>query len=294
MICSKTMRLTLGEAEESFECFSNGKLGIYTSPYRAQNTAKNSDAVVCYFETVATIVGIPHNMDQQPWYNAAPDTNNYAKVVPDGNGQWFCKKNNTTYTDYVPRYVLRCRIESCNGDAWITAFNDSAVQILNNISAATLEKYKKEGDVFNYEKVFNDALFKKFVFKLRAKSKSDQYGECVAYDCLSAVPVNWSVECAHLKLQIDLLQQKENNSYARISNDECYKQDNKEEDKENNKQKAVSHSSTPAADVSDDKNVSIYSHQCSNDKVANIAEDSCDSFAFEESSPPPRKKQRTH
>ena len=74
----------------------------------------------CYFETVAAISSIVYNMDRPPRYKAATDPNNNTQIAADGNGSWFCEKNNIS--NYLPRYVLCCCIQGSDGQMCITAY----------------------------------------------------------------------------------------------------------------------------------------------------------------------------
>ena len=114
--------------------------------------------------TVASISSIVHNMDRAP-----TDPNNNAKVAKDGNGSWFCEKNNITYSHYLPRYALCCCIQGSDGQMWITAYNDHAQAILGGIEAKVVESYQQEANVSAYEKAFCHTSSKKFGFRLRAK-----------------------------------------------------------------------------------------------------------------------------
>ncbi|CAN0153383.1 unnamed protein product, partial [Ectocarpus sp. 13 AM-2016] len=62
-------------------------------------------------------------------------------------GAWQCEKCNQTHPECQRRYMLNMQISDNTGKAWVTAFNDQAVELLDNRTADELFQMKEEGNV---------------------------------------------------------------------------------------------------------------------------------------------------
>jgi replication factor A1 len=122
-----------------------------------------------YFDVVATITHIASTMEKPPWYEACQKDSCNKKVTQSDQG-YFCEKCNDTYSSFSPRYIMRLNASDNTGTKWVTAFNDSAVSIVQ-AEAKTLHGYKEEGNTVAYDDVFKKAQFATYVFTLRASMR---------------------------------------------------------------------------------------------------------------------------
>lgn len=56
------------------------------------------------------------------------------------------------------------------GGTWISLFNETAEKLLG-VPASKLHEYRTQGQEVEYEKIFQDALFKTFILRLRVKQE---------------------------------------------------------------------------------------------------------------------------
>jgi len=161
-----------------------------------------------YFSISATITSISHSQDRPPWYKACPDEKeNKYKVVEDGNGGWYCSRNNKRYDTYEPRWIIRFCANDFSGQQWMSAFNDQATSVLNGKSAREAEEYLLHGQQDEYEKIFQNACFHKHIFRVRAKSDTYQDERKVRFDVVGVQPMDINVECRDLITKIKDFQQ---------------------------------------------------------------------------------------
>merc|ERR1719189_667701 len=61
-----------------------------------------------YFDAKITVTQIPVKDERQPWYNACPSGDDCKKKVQEnGDGSWNCEKCNKSFSNYIPRWVLK-------------------------------------------------------------------------------------------------------------------------------------------------------------------------------------------
>jgi len=186
-------RRTLAEVKEM-------KLG---EDLESQHDKKKAD----YFTVVATITTISHSQDKKPWYEANPDLNcdaKNAKVQSMGDGTWRCDKNGKVYNSYIPRYILRFCATDFSGNIWMTSFNEVAEKILR-VPATEAEKMLST-DPEQYDRIFKEATFKKYVFKCKAFSDYYEDSARVRYDCIGVQLADPAMEADKLLDKIGEMQ----------------------------------------------------------------------------------------
>ncbi|KAJ3337910.1 kinesin motor protein cin8 [Gonapodya sp. JEL0774] len=124
-----------------------------------------------FFNIRGTIIFI---RNENVAYPACPSSGCNKRVTEEAPGQWRCEKCNKTYPEPFYRYILSVSVSDHTGQTWLTAFHDVGVELLG-MEAGALLKLKDNGAPGDYDAVFNDATFKMFDFRLRAKS--DTYNE---------------------------------------------------------------------------------------------------------------------
>jgi len=161
------------------------------------------------FSVLATITNIAHSQERPPWYKAAPDERKGNKVEPDGRGQYYCQKLNKTFATYVPRYVIRFCVSDFSGQQWFNAFDESATKILQK-TAREAEQMLEEGRVAEYEAIFSNACFKRYIFQVNAKAETYQEERRLRYAVVSVQPVDPVSEAKELISKISLLHRLKN------------------------------------------------------------------------------------
>jgi len=108
--------------------------------------------------------------DTTLWYCATPEEGNNAKVEEE-NGQWYCAKNQKTYSTCKRRYIISAKVADESGNCWLTMFNDDGEKLFG-YTADEMHQFR-ENDNDKFENILKEALFKSFTFKL--KSKVEEY-----------------------------------------------------------------------------------------------------------------------
>jgi len=130
-------------------------------------------------------------------------------VQPDGRGQYFCPKLNKTFSTYEPRYILRFCASDFSGQQWLNAFNESATKVLCKTARET-EQLLEQGQASEYDQIFVNACFKRYVFRVRARSDIYQDERRVRYDVLGVHTVDPVTETKDLLNKIEVLNQFKN------------------------------------------------------------------------------------
>lgn len=148
-----------------------------------------------YFVTKGTVTFYKHDLEKPPWYPACPKDDCNKKLTQNdvGNGAWFCEKCDKQYDAPNNRYILSLMCCDATGSQWFTAFNDVAENMLGK-KAAELAEYKEMGNEQAFESVFQDANFKSYMFKIRAKADHSQDEVRVRCHILSATPIDYRKE----------------------------------------------------------------------------------------------------
>jgi len=126
-------------------------------------------------------------------YKACPSPECNKKVTEGGGGeQYFCEKCNQSFPNFKYRMILSVNIADHAGSQWVTCFQETGMEILNE-SAQGLGELREQ-DEAAFDQVFQRANFKEFVFRLRAKMDTyndEQRLKCIA---MSVSPVNYAQE----------------------------------------------------------------------------------------------------
>lgn len=152
-----------------------------------------------YASILATITYI--KSDAAVSYPACPGEDCNKKVIEDGPTIWRCEKCQKVYDRCEHRYILSIQVSDETSQTWLNVFNETGASILG-ISADDLHRLKLE-DEEAYKKVFERALLKPFLFKLRIKQEQYQGEAKIRNTVVSAVPVNYADESGRLIAKID-------------------------------------------------------------------------------------------
>ncbi|KAK8858497.1 hypothetical protein IAR55_002724 [Kwoniella newhampshirensis] len=152
-----------------------------------------------YFTTAATIAFVKQETFSYPAC-ANPDGCN-KKVVDEGSG-WRCEKCDRSWDAPIHRYILSLNVMDHTGQFWITAFNETAEQLME-ISANELMKLKEEGNDSAFGSFFQKATGKTYSFQMMAKQDSFNDQPRVRYQCRRVATPDYAAESAHLSQLIN-------------------------------------------------------------------------------------------
>lgn len=124
-------------------------------------------------------------------YKACP-TEGCNKKVTDHNGQYTCEKCNQTFPNFKYRIILAINTADHSGSQWLTCFQDTAMEMLG-VSGDELGQMR-ETDEPAYDNVFQQANFKEYVFRIRAKVDTFNDEQRLKCYCVAASPVNYVQE----------------------------------------------------------------------------------------------------
>lgn len=148
---------------------------------------------VDYFSTRATIVYIKQENFAYP---ACLKEGCNKKVTDLGDGMWRCEKCDESHPKPQYRYIMSLNVDDFSGQLWLSCF-DEVGQIVLGMSADSLMELKENDDQASV-RVFEEALFKTYVFKCRAKMDNFQDQQRVRYQVTSATPMNYAAEANKL------------------------------------------------------------------------------------------------
>jgi len=152
-----------------------------------------------YFQVKGTITAIKHNPQTPPWYNACPTPSCNKKVTPvEGTGQWLCANCNEHKDSYVPRYILSVTANDHTGSSWLTCFDEVAAELLSQTPAHTLNQYILDQNLVEFEEVFQRALFKSYVLRIRAAERKWDDETRIKCNILNATSIDYITESKHL------------------------------------------------------------------------------------------------
>lgn len=148
-----------------------------------------------FFSLYATIVYI--KSDANVSYTACPAEGCNKKVIEDGPNMWRCEKCQKIYDRCDHRYILSLQVADHTGQTWVNAFNETGEHLLGK-SAEELYYLKMNNRDAEYSAVFKEALFKPYIFRIRAKQENYQGEMKLRCNVMAALPVNSEEECKFL------------------------------------------------------------------------------------------------
>ncbi|WCJ20607.1 Replication protein A 70 kDa DNA-binding subunit A [Euphorbia peplus] len=152
--------------------------------------------------------------------NVAGDRACNKKVTNNGDGKWWCEKCDRSMDECDYRYILQVQIQDHTGITWATAFQESGEEIMG-ISAKELHllKYEKQDDD-GFSKILRQALFSRFLFKLKVKEETFSDEQRVKSTVVSAEKMKYS---SHSRFLLDMMEKLKSGNIA--SNAEAARSD---------------------------------------------------------------------
>lgn len=143
-----------------------------------------------YFSCKATVT---FSRKENCLYKACPSPDCNKKVTEGGaGGQYHCEKCNQSFPDFKYRMILSINVADFSGSQWLTCFQETAVEVLGKSSSELGEL--REQDEAAFDQVFQQANFKEFSFKVRAKMDTFNDEQRLKCYCASVSPINYAQE----------------------------------------------------------------------------------------------------
>ncbi|KAK2145994.1 hypothetical protein LSH36_641g01037 [Paralvinella palmiformis] len=139
-----------------------------------------------YFTTKGTIIFL---RKENCMYQACPQPDCNKKVIDQSNGFFRCEKCAKEYPNYKWRLILSANLADYSDNQWVTCFQDTAEAILGK-SGEELGQLRDQ-DENAFDRIFTEATFKSYVFKMRAKVEPYNDEARLKTICMSATPVNF-------------------------------------------------------------------------------------------------------
>ncbi|KAI9592047.1 hypothetical protein BDF19DRAFT_452987 [Syncephalis fuscata] len=136
-----------------------------------------------YFNIKGVITKVRDNL----YYTACPSENCNKKVTSESDGSWFCEKCQRAYGSPEHRYILSFNVSDLCGQGWLQGFNETGIQIFGR-TADELENIRLSNDEA-YKSAIQDALFKPYIFRCRAKEETYNDTQRVRMSAVDASPV---------------------------------------------------------------------------------------------------------
>ncbi|KAL9095454.1 MAG: hypothetical protein Q9165_002325 [Trypethelium subeluteriae] len=123
-----------------------------------------------YFTLKATVA---HIRQESTFYPACASDGCNKKVVEIDPGQWRCERCDKTYPKPQYRYIITLNAWDHTGQLWLSSFDDTG-KLIMGMSADELQEIVDNGDEQRRRDAFQDACWKTFVFRCRAKMDNYQ------------------------------------------------------------------------------------------------------------------------
>ncbi|KAL8128560.1 hypothetical protein V2J09_017715 [Rumex salicifolius] len=119
------------------------------------------------------------------------------KVTRSGNDRWLCDRCNQEFEECDYRYLLQAQIQDHTGLTWVTAFQESGVEIIG-CSAKELYQLKSEEEDGKFSKILASRLFIPFIFRLKIKEETFGEEQKVKVTVVKADRIDSSAESRYL------------------------------------------------------------------------------------------------
>jgi len=129
-------------------------------------------------------------------YPGCPAEGCNKKVIEEAANQWRCEKCQKTYPNCQYRFSLNMSFADFTGQTWIRAFGDAGEAILNQTADQVMD-WKNSSDP-NFDIVFQEALHRPFLFKVRAKFEIYEGNPRTALTAQGAYPLDFQRDSRRL------------------------------------------------------------------------------------------------
>ncbi|RZB40475.1 replication protein A 70 kDa DNA-binding subunit [Asbolus verrucosus] len=146
-----------------------------------------------YYQTMGTILLI---RSENSVYKACPTAECNKKVVDLENGMYRCEKCNREYPNFKYRLLVSMNIGDWSTNQWVSLFASEAENVLGKTSQDV--GYAMENDSEGAVNIFQEANFKQFIFKCRAKMETYNDEQRLKTVVVKVDPVNYEEHNSYL------------------------------------------------------------------------------------------------
>ncbi|KAJ1724067.1 Replication factor A protein 1 [Coemansia erecta] len=152
-----------------------------------------------YFYLKGTIAYIRSNSLSYP---GCPGDNCSKKVVENqSSGDWYCEKCQRSYAAPNYRYIFSVNVSDETGQTWVQCF-DEIGQVILGQSANVMAQYQTN-DEASFKRVLEEATFKEFKFRCRAKTEMFNENRRVRVSAVGIYPIDYVAEAKRLTRLIE-------------------------------------------------------------------------------------------
>ena len=113
-----------------------------------------------------------------------------------------CEKCNKTYPSFECRYIMSLQAADSSSATWLNAFNDQGVALLG-VPAKDLLAATQAGDEAAFNRHFEEALFKPYLFRIKVKAEQQQEELKARCNIEAILPIDLRQESLHMLSEID-------------------------------------------------------------------------------------------
>jgi len=169
-----------------------------------QEQISSGEKKTVYGKIKGTLIWINHEDRAPLFYKACLDSQKKVIENPNpGNGKrWLCESTGQYYDNYDLRYILSCIVGDTTGSQFVTIFNDQGVVLLG-VPAKEIETLKEQGRSGEMNAIFDAAIFKRFLFTIRATEEMYQDEMKIRCTVSAMEPINFTSESKRLIDEIE-------------------------------------------------------------------------------------------
>ena len=151
----------------------------------------------------ATITNIRHDFNKPPWYYACPSEDCKKKVTTGhGGDDFWCEKCNKTYPAFDCRYIMSLQAADATSATWLNAFHEQGVAILG-VAAKDLLTATQAGDEASFNRVFEEAMFRPWLFRVKVKAEMQQEEMKARCNIVACQPIDIRQEALFMMQEIE-------------------------------------------------------------------------------------------
>ncbi|XP_003391603.2 PREDICTED: replication protein A 70 kDa DNA-binding subunit-like [Amphimedon queenslandica] len=129
-------------------------------------------------------------------YTACPSQDCNKKVNDDGTGNYFCEKCGKSYPSFKYRVIMKLNCVDYLDNCWLDTFHEGGSAIVGMDGQKLGEL--REQDAAQFDNIMQEAYFKEFIFRVRAKVDTYNDEQRLRCSCVTVQPVNYATETKRL------------------------------------------------------------------------------------------------
>ncbi|EFA09711.2 replication protein A 70 kDa DNA-binding subunit [Tribolium castaneum] len=151
-----------------------------------------------YYQTFGTILLV--RLDRAV-YKSCPNADCQKKVLDLENGMYRCEKCNREFPNFKYRLLVSMNVADSSSSQWVTVFSSEAEKILGKTAQEIGELMETDPDTV--ANMFEEAQFKQFIFKCRAKIETYNDEQKMKTVVVTVAPVDYEEYNAYLVDRIE-------------------------------------------------------------------------------------------